>query len=254
MKKTLLLLSFSVALAFGAYAQCTPDTTNFGAGVYVYPGTLPCIQQSTTYSETQTVKIPDSLSLTELGQTVQGHIDSAQIDSISGYPAGISSMSSPSLGTWLLPGQYECAMFMGTTTATAGNYILTVSGHACGHFTIPIVGGTFDTCMAYSFTNSFPDTLKVCGNLGVNSISQDLNLSIYPNPNQGNFTVTISSVSAISGTVSVMDELGRIITTENVEVTGTKQIPLELGNVTPGAYLLVLNSQNGRSVKQFIVK
>ena len=255
MKKTLLLLSVLIGLAYGASAQCTADTTNFAAGQYLYPSQLTCIQQTATYSQTQTVKIPDSLQYTVpvIGTTVQGYIDSVRIDSITGEPSGITSMSSPALGTWLQPGQFACALFSGMTTAPVGDYPLTISGRACGHFTAPVIG-LVDTCTNYTFTNSYPDTLTVCYPAGVANVSGNLNLNVYPNPNQGSFTVTISSSSEINGTMSVVDELGRTINTQSIDVTGTKQIQLEMSNLSPGAYLLEINSENGRSVKQFIVK
>jgi len=37
-------------------------------------------------------------------------------------------------------------------------------------------------------------------------------------------------------------------------VTGTKQIPLEMSNLSSGVYLLEINAGGSRSVKQFVVK
>jgi len=255
MKKTLLLLSIFAGLALGASAQCTPDTTGFATGVYLNPVSLPCVEQGVAYSNTQTVKIPDSLSYTVpvVGTTVQGYIDSVRIDTIYGYPAGITSASSPALGTWIQPGGFACAIFTGTTSAPVGSYALTISGRACGHVTVPVVG-LIDTCTNYSFTQSYPDTIKVCNPNGISEISSGVNLNIYPNPNQGTFTVTISSASQINGTMTIVDGLGRTINTQSLDVIGTKQVPLEMSNLSPGAYLLVINAAGVRSVKQFIVK
>jgi hypothetical protein len=254
MKKTLLLLSVCVGFALAAAAQCAPDTTHFTSGQYVYPTTLACIERHQAYTGTQTIKVPDSLSYTvPVVGTVQGYIDSVRIDSISGEPSGITSASSPALGTWIHHGRYACAFFSGTTSAPAGNYQLTISGRACGHFTAPVVGRV-DTCTNYTFTRSYPDTLKVCNPAGISDLSSGLNLNIYPNPNQGNFTVTIAAASRLTGTMSVLDQLGRTITTQSLDINGTKDISLALGNVSSGAYLLVINTENGRSVKQFIVK
>jgi hypothetical protein len=254
MKKTLLLLSLCAATILGASAQCMPDTTHFTQGQYVYPSALSCIHRTVAFSQTQTIKIPDSLSYTApVVGTVQGYVDSVRIDSITGEPAGITSASFPALGTWIHHGGYACAIFTGTTTAPAGDYPLTISGRACGHATFPIIG-VVDTCTNYTFTRSYPDTLKVCNAAGIANVAEDLSLNVYPNPNQGNFTVTVSSATTLTGTLSIVDQLGRIIKNQAIEVTGTKEVPVELGNVTPGVYLLVIGAQNGRSVKQFIVK
>lgn len=264
MKKTLLLLAVSFGMILGASAQvCTPDTTHFSGTTYVYPSQLPCIYQHTAFAGVVTLKVPDSLDVNNFFSQipagyVQGKVDSIRIDSITGYPAGISSVSNPAVGTtWLHPGQYACANFTGTTTAPAGTYALTIYGAGCGHFTAPATfgGGTYDSCFqSFNFTRIYPYSLKVCYPAGVAEVSADLHLNIYPNPNQGSFTVTVSSADRINGTLSVVDQLGRTITTQNIDVTGTKQIPLALGNVAPGAYLLEINNAGTRSVKQFIVK
>ena len=262
MKKILLLLSISAGFMLNASAQavCTPDTTHFTATKKVYPDTLPCIQQSVAFSGVISLQVPDSLDANQFFSAIPAgtatvNIDSVEVTGITGEPAGITSVSNPAVGTkWLKPGQYACAIFTGTTTASAGNYPLTITGNGCGHATFPVIGYK-DSCLTnFSFSRVYPYSLKVCGTLGVSEISENINLNIYPNPNQGNFTVTISSATHINGTMSVLDQLGREINTQSLDVTGTKQIPLELSNLSSGAYLLVINAGGTRSVKQFIVK
>jgi hypothetical protein len=258
MKKTLLLLSIFAGIAFGASAQCTADTASahYPSGTYVYPASLDTIIAGQAFSGTVTMKVPDSLPYTILTYSVTGYVDSVRIDSITGDPTGISSVSSPSVGTWLQHGQFACAIFTGTTTAPTANYPLTISGRACGHINLPALlgGGVFDTCTAYQFNRTYPYSLNVKNPSGISEVSAGVSLNIYPNPNQGNFTVTISSASELNGTMSVVDALGRTINTQNIEVTGTRQVPLEMSNLSPGAYLLVINAGGARSAKQFIVK
>jgi hypothetical protein len=262
-KKTLLLLILCVGTILGASAQCTPDTTHFTGTTYVYPSQLPCIYQHTAFAGVVSLKVPDSLDVNNFVSQipsgyVQGHVDSIRIDSITGYPAGISSVSNPALGTtWLHHGQYACANFTGTTTAPAGSYPLTIYGSGCGHFTLPATfgGGTYDSCFqSFNFSRLYPYALQVCYPAGVTEVSEGMNLSVYPNPNQGSFTVSISATDRINGTLSIIDQLGRTINAQNIDVTGTKQLPLSLGNIAPGAYLLEINNNGSRSVKQFIVK
>lgn len=260
MKKTLLLLTLFVGTILGASAQCTPDITHFTAGTYVYPASLDTAVVGVAYPAGQFISIvvPDSLPLSDFGITfITGyvHIDSVKFNTISGYPTGITSVSNPALGTtWLKSGQFACALFSGTTTATPGPYPLTITGAGCGHF---IYSGTpHDSCFpAFNMTSAFPYKLNVkAAPNGISVVAAGLDLNIFPNPNQGNFTVTISSATTVNGTLSVVDQLGRVLHTQNVDVAGTKQIPLELSNIAPGAYLLEINAGGARSVKQFIVK
>jgi hypothetical protein len=164
-------------------------------------------------------------------------------------------VSNPVLTSLLLPGSYACAAVAGTTlTAPAGNYPLTISGRACGHGTFPLIGYKDTFIQNFDFSRVYRYAVDVCYPAGINQITDGVTLNIYPNPNQGNFTVTVSSSSRVSGTMSVVDQLGRVISTQSIDVTGTKQVGLNLGNISAGAYLLMINTVEGRSVKQFIVK
>jgi hypothetical protein len=66
--------------------------------------------------------------------------------------------------------------------------------------------------------------------------------------------VTVSSANHINGTMSILDGLGRVVNAQSIDVTGTKQIPLEMSNLSSGVYLLEINAGGSRSVKQFVVK
>lgn len=264
MKKTLLAFALFAGVSFGASAQCTPDTTHFTSTKFVYPDSLPCVQYGQAFSGVVSIEIPDSLDASNFtplpANTAKAYIDSVQITSITGMPAGITSASSPALGTWLKPGQFACAIFSGTTsnTVTNGRYPLTITGTGCGHFTAPafLGGGTYDSCLTnFNLSRVYPYHLSVCGStVGVSEVLGGVNLSIYPNPNHGAFTVSISTDDRIAGDIMVMDALGRTIHTEAIDITGTKQISLDLGNVASGVYMLVVNTTNGKAVRQFSVK
>jgi hypothetical protein len=261
MKKSLLVIALLAGFGFGASAQtpaCTPDTTHFSSNVHVYPDSLPCISRSTAFSGVVSIQIPASEDAHNLYDTIPAglataYIDSVQIDSITGYPAGISSVSSPSLGTWIYPNRYACAIFSGTTTDVAGNYPLTIYGQGCGHFSIPGSPTVYARCISTTLSRFFPYSLQVCNAAGISEVLNGVNLAIYPNPNQGTFTVTLSTADRLTGDLMIMDELGRTIHTESVDVTGTKHISLDLGNIAAGSYLLVINTAGGKSVKQFVV-
>ena len=261
MKKTLLLLTLCVGTILGASAQCTPVTSHFNDSTFVYPASLDTAVVGVAYPGAQfiSIEIPDSIKLSQIVSGIPGnyeaYIDSVRFDSITGYPAGITSVSNPALGTkWLKPGEFACAIFSGTTTAAPGSYPLTISGHGAGHFFLNST--RYDSIFpSFPFSRVYPYKLNVkAAPNGISEVAAGVDLNIFPNPNQGNFTVTISSATTLNGTLTVVDQLGRTITTQGIEVAGTKQIPLELGNIAPGAYLLVINAAGSRSVKQFIVK
>jgi len=257
MKKTILVLSTMITMILSASAQCTIDSTNFAPGTYVYPASLPCITKGQLYSGTVNIEIPDSLDAHDFTSLVPVntyyiHLDSVRIDSVTGMPSGISANTNPVEGIWMHGGQYGCALFSGTTNDTSGSYPISIYGRGCVHGTV--LGFPIDSCQSGDLGAYLKYTLSVCWPAGINNISSDLSLNIYPNPNQGTFTVTVSSANHIFGMMSVVDQLGRIVNSQSIDVTGTKQIPLEMGNLSSGVYMLEINAGGSRSVKQFVVK
>ena len=250
---------------------CTVDTSQFSASTHVYPPVLQCIVTNRAYTGQINIQVPDSLDLADFitGITIPpgagfAHIDSIQINNVTGYPAGLNISTHPSLGIWLHPKDVACAVFAGTVNGNitpAGAYPLIMTGTACGYtHTILNVQGTMvpvniDSCFQnYSFNKVFPYTLNVCYPAGVSQIADGISFNIYPNPNQGNFTVNVSSVDHVNGTLSVVDQLGRVIKSQSIDVTGTQQIPLDLGYISTGAYLIIINTGQNKSIKQFVVR
>lgn len=259
MKKTLLLLSLITIAIGGAFAQgaCTPDSTHFASGKYIYPDSLPCITKGQAYSGQVSLHVPDSLDahlFTALvpANTYYVHLDSLRIDSVTGMPSGISAATNPVNGVWIHGGEYGCALFAGTTTAAVGNYPVSIYGRGCIHGTI--FGIAIDSCQSGNLGSYLHYNLSVCYPAGITEVAQGVDLNIYPNPNQGNFTVTVASANRVNGTLTVIDQLGRVLKTLNIDVTGTSQIPLNMGNIAAGVYLLEVSTAEGRSVKQFIVR
>ncbi len=253
-------LHYSLNVCNGSGA-CTVDTTHFNSTNHVYPISLPCIVTGTSYSGQINIQVPTSIdahdfqAIIPAGQAVI-YVDSININSITGYPAGITSVSNPVLTSWLFPGGYACAHVTGSVNAAitaAGDYNLTISGTACGHGTFPLIG-FIDTCMQFNFSQVYPYKLSVCYPAGISEIQNGVELNIYPNPNQGNFTVALATADRIAGQLTVVDQIGRTIHTEDIDVTGSTKINMNLGNVASGVYVLMINSANGRMVRQFVVK
>ena len=165
MKKLFTLALALTALAITSFGQCIPDSAALNQNQLVYPNSMPGILQGSAYSSILSILVPDSVPGRDfnspflIGSNVA--VDSIQIQTITGYPAGISSTSSPALGSWIPVKGYACALFTGTTTAPIGNYPLTISGIGCGHVTIPLIGRV-DSCMPINFSSIYPYSIQVC--------------------------------------------------------------------------------------------
>ena len=158
---------------------CNVDTTHFSAIDHVYPTSLPCITTGTPFSGQINIQVPTTIDAHDFNALIPGNtfvitIDSININSITGYPAGITSISNPVLTTWLHPLSYACAHVTGTVNAAvtpAADYPLTISGIGCGHGTFPVIGH-IDTCMSLSFSQVYPYKLSVCYPAGVAEVSE----------------------------------------------------------------------------------
>jgi PKD repeat protein len=95
-----------------------------------------------------------------------------------------------------------------------------------------------------TFNNGYCDTLKV---VGISSIENDLNISIYPNPSKG--TVYIDFPANLSGTVDLelLNTLGQEMLSKTITVN--TQTELDIKKFEPGVYFLHI-TQGDKQFKQ----
>jgi hypothetical protein len=81
-------------------------------------------------------------------------------------------------------------------------------------------------------------------------------LNIYPNPNNGAFTVSVTVTGDAKNTdVSLTDLEGRLIyKEERAPSSGTTSFQVKTAGLDKGIYLLELNNSEGRTVKKVIVQ
>lgn len=91
-------------------------------------------------------------------------------------------------------------------------------------------------------------TAASCMTIGVEEISLDSQLDVYPNPVNDVVFVDFGDVSG-QVELSLMDLSGRAIWTRGAEATRGGSLPIEMGELTPGVYFL--NVQNGEAVSTF---
>lgn len=98
----------------------------------------------------------------------------------------------------------------------------------------------------YDYTDgngcSGTDTLAFNVNcmVGLEMISGNSSMNVYPNPSNGHFT--ISSKSPVTGTIRLHNELGQLVFEQTVNGVSKKEI--EIKDLTPGVYQLTIESDN----------
>lgn len=78
--------------------------------------------------------------------------------------------------------------------------------------------------------------------------------TIFPNPNNGNFTIQPVKGSAVIGQIRLIDRNGRIVwkNEESCTVFGSKQLNIE--GMSEGTYFLVTENTGGRSVNPVVIQ
>lgn len=79
------------------------------------------------------------------------------------------------------------------------------------------------------------------------------NFSIYPNPNNGNFSVQFDSQSSNSIKVGVHDMRGRLVFEKDYQNTGTFNQNVQLTNVQSGIYLVTVQDGERKEVKKIVI-
>jgi hypothetical protein len=150
--------------------------------------------------------------------------------------------------------------------AAAGNYIVTLV--AVG------AEGCRDTMSMYVQVKSLPCTgvlrfvnlqdgsnWNIDPKLGdggilssVQTLDKKLEFGMFPNPNNGIFTIKFTDIIHESLTIKVVDVLGKEVYRKEVSKLGGKEIEMELGDLSEGTYMLIINSDSHQyRDKKFVV-
>ncbi len=110
------------------------------------------------------------------------------------------------------------------------------------------------TACANGFDGEVEDyTINVTDELSVEANSLDA-FSIYPNPNNGQFTLGLASGTQEKVQVSVFDLSGRLVYEKEFEPSNSFEKQINLGNVQSGVYLMNISSGNSNTTKKLIVE
>jgi len=125
------------------------------------------------------------------------------------------------------------ATVTGTYTASAGNFVYTVTGSTNGCNGVTTVTVTVLPCT------------------GINEVSNNI-ASMYPNPSHG--LVTIDFAKASDGTkVMITDVIGNVVFSSAVN-NGTSKMNIDLTSMPKGMYLVTVSNATGKAVQKMIIE
>lgn len=133
-------------------------------------------------------------------------------------------------------------------TSTYQNPQVMYSAEGTYDVTLTVSDGT-DT---HSITIEDYITVNTCTSIEENIFDK---ISVYPNPNNGIFTVEIENVLTDDVTIKVLGTLSNVVfEEENVTVNGNFSKTIDLSNLDKGLYFLVIENYRGSTVNRIIIR
>ena len=86
-----------------------------------------------------------------------------------------------------------------------------------------------------------------CSGAGISDINESYSLMLYPNPTNGDFTITGLELLGIVSSLSLTDMNGKV-----VKVLDTKATKFSMGSIKPGVYFLNVISGNKQEVLKIV--
>jgi len=93
------------------------------------------------------------------------------------------------------------------------------------------------------------------GFIGINEHLNGEAVSVYPNPNNGVFTITLESYSSETYNIQVSDLAGRIVYTQVVTlVPGENKVDMELTNLMRGMYSVIISKEDDSITRKILIE
>ena len=112
------------------------------------------------------------------------------------------------------------------------------------------VDGTISTWNSTTITICEQETLPI---LATESFNLEDSLGIYPNPNNGEFTVNVKSTQSKEIAITVNDMRGRKVYNKAFKANGSLNQKINLGQVQSGIYLVNVNDGANQITKKILV-
>lgn len=249
----------SLGFSIDSNAQCTPDTS-YTAIITNPPAStvdgdtvwLPMVT-GPGYSSTFYLNIPEEVDYD--GNTVT--VNSFKLESLTGLPSGLDKQCSAGSNCDYTGGQFGCIEIFGDVDNTVLNgetYILDIQ------FSANVSVSGFPVALDNAAVNdiigtTFVFAIQTGGTVGVEELGFSSEVSLFPNPTQGNATLAFDSKKAGDLTISILDAQGRMINWFNTNtVEGGNSIDLNTNNYASGVYQVVLSNSNGSHLTKLIVE
>jgi hypothetical protein len=98
------------------------------------------------------------------------------------------------------------------------------------------------------------NTSYVCSSVGINETVSNLEISLFPNPSNGELNVTVDLLNSEDFTISVINTLGQVVKEVNQLHSNGGTVKLDLSSNSNGVYYVTVKTKSGSKTKRFILQ
>jgi len=107
-------------------------------------------------------------------------------------------------------------------------------------------------CMQYCTRRNSLGTSTVCLSTGINENTGNMELTVFPNPTNGEVTINIEMTNVQDVTISVINTLGQTVKEVKQVQSNGGVVKMDLSDQPAGVYFLTLKSKSGSVSKRII--
>jgi PKD repeat protein len=144
-----------------------------------------------------------------------------------------------------------------TSSATAGNQWyesgIAIPGETAQDYTF-LTNGNYTVVVTIAGCSSAASAVMPITNVGVDGTDAGSLLSVFPNPNDGNFTLMFTAAEQMDYKIEVSNAIGQRIYSENmISFSGVYSKQLNVVEFGQGVYTISLTNSKNQTVKKIIV-